>query len=128
LHWYGQDKTFVEALDWINFVFTVIFLLEAICKIIAYRKKYFHDRWNRFDFTIVVISVLDFILTFFVSTEFLVIITLFRIFRIARVLRLIKSAKSLRVIFATFYLTLPSIVNIGSLLLLFVYIFTIMGV
>jgi hypothetical protein len=97
-------------------------------KITAYKNLYFRDSWNRFDFAIVVVSLIDFILTFFMSTEFLVIITLFRIFRIARVIRIVKSAKSLRVIFSTFILTLPSIANIGSLLLLFVYIYTILGV
>jgi voltage-gated sodium channel len=54
--------------DWINFVFTVIFLIEAMLKISAYKNLYFRDSWNRFDFAIVVISIIDFILTFFVTT------------------------------------------------------------
>ena len=64
----------------------------------------------------------------FVEAGWLVINTLFRIFRIGRVVKLIKSAKRLNVIFSTFILTLPAMANLGSLLLLLIYIYTILGV
>jgi hypothetical protein len=76
-------------------------------KIAAYKKAYFRDNWNCFDFFIVCVSLLEILLTFFINTKVLVVITLFRIFRVGRVLRLVKSAKGLRVIFATFILTIP---------------------
>ena len=40
-----------------NFVFTGIFLLEAIVKIIALKLCYFKKAWNVFDFIIVVSSL-----------------------------------------------------------------------
>ena len=40
-----------------NFVFTGIFVLEAIVKIIALRTHYFKKAWNVFDFIIVVSSL-----------------------------------------------------------------------
>jgi hypothetical protein len=107
LKWYGQDHETVLALDIVNLCFTAIFILEAVIKILAYKKVYFRDSWNRFDFFIVVVSVIEIILTFFISIQALVIVTLFRIFRVGRVLRLIKTAKGLRVIFSTFILTMP---------------------
>lgn len=54
--------------------------------------------------------------------------TIVRTFKIMRVLRLIKRAKSLKVVFNTFIFTLPALVNIGSLLLLLLYLYSILGV
>ena len=36
----------------------VVFILEAIIKIIALHMFYFKDKWNKFDFTIIFLSVL----------------------------------------------------------------------
>lgn len=52
------DKTLYLAMDSLIAAFIYIFLIEAVIKIIAHRKDYFHDQWNRFDFTIVSLSVL----------------------------------------------------------------------
>jgi hypothetical protein len=95
------------TIDYINLTFTCLFILEAAAKIMAWGGLYFHDKGNKFDFIIVMISVVELVVTPFAGTEQLEIITLFRIFRVGRILRLIKSAKSLRVIFATFYISLP---------------------
>ena len=105
-----------------------MFLIEAIMKILAWRTAYFKEGWNRFDFFIVAISVIELIITAFYEFGLLMIITLFRIFRIGRVLRLVKRAEGLRVILTTFIITLPGLVNIGALLLLFLYIYSILGV
>ena len=51
-----------------------------------------------------------------------------RTFRIGRVLKLVKSAKSLRMIFNTFYLTLPSLANVGALALLFLFTYSVLGI
>lgn len=45
----------VEA---VNFVFTIIFCLEALVKIIGFGTRYFYDGWNVFDFAIVLGSIL----------------------------------------------------------------------
>jgi len=43
-------------------------------------------------------------------------------------LRLVKRAKSLNIIFETFLITIPALANIGSLLLLFLYLYAVIGV
>ena len=128
MNYYGISPSTVIILDRLGFVFGIIYTIEAIIKIIAYKKKYFEDTWNRFDFTIVCISIFEFIITIFVEAEWLVINTLFRIFRVGRIVKLVKSAKRLNTIFSTFILTLPAMANLGSLLLLLIYIYTILGV
>jgi len=95
MNYYGMSQEMVNALDTLGLVFGIIYTLEAIIKIIAYKSKYFMDSWNRFDFTIVCISIFEFIITLFVEAGWLVINTLFRIFRIGRIVKLIKSAKKL---------------------------------
>jgi hypothetical protein len=127
LRWYEQTKDTIYIVETLNLVFTVIFVIEAFVKICGYGKKYFKERWNQFDFCIVVVSVLEVIITQFVEVKVLVVITIFRIFRIGRLLRLAKSAKGIRVIVTAFVLTFPSVANIGGLLFLFVYIYSILG-
>lgn len=43
-------------------------------------------------------------------------------------LRLVKRAKSLNIIFETFLITIPALANIGGLLLLLLYLYSIIGV
>ncbi len=42
--------------------------------------------------------------------------------------KLFKRQKNLKVIFNTFIATLPALANVGSLLMLFVFIYSILGV
>ena len=54
--------------------------------------------------------------------------TIIRSFRIARVFFFFKRNRSLKGTFQTFIVTLPSMANIGSLLLLIILIYAILGV
>ncbi len=56
-------------------------------------------------------------------------ITLLRSFRILRILRLLKRVgKSLYMIFNTFVITIHTLANIGSLLVLIIYMYAIIGI
>ena len=54
--------------------------------------------------------------------------TVIRSFRIGRIFRLIKKYKELRKIFNTFIIAIPPLANVGGLLLLFLYLYSILGV
>lgn len=56
------------------------------------------------------------------------ITTVARSFRIARVIKLVKKAKNLHHIFKTFILAIPELVNVGTLLVLFLFLFAVLGV
>jgi hypothetical protein len=43
--------------------FLVAFVFEMIAKMVAFGRSYFNDLWNKFDFFIVMTSVLDVLLT-----------------------------------------------------------------
>ena len=51
-----------NILDQINFIFSVIFIMEFILKIFSFGKAYFLSGWNLFDFFVVMASILDIIL------------------------------------------------------------------
>ena len=113
-----------------NYVFTIIFTIEAIIKIIALGfRSYFTKGWNVFDFLIVVVSYITFILGFYVSATIgPKEATIARAFRIGRIFRIIKKASFLRVIFNTIVITFPALANVGALLVLLLVIFSILGV
>ena len=50
-----------------------------------------------------------------------------RVFRIGRVLRLIKMSKSLRIMFNSIIVSIPALANIGALLFLILFFFSILG-
>ena len=55
----GASAEWENILEIFNYIFTVIFIIEAILKLIAYGKSYFVTTWNKFDFIIVVSSIMD---------------------------------------------------------------------
>ncbi|KAK2505902.1 hypothetical protein MC885_004645 [Smutsia gigantea] len=61
---YEQTAPFNYAMDILNMVFTGLFTVEMVLKIIAFKPKhYFADAWNTFDALIVVGSVVDIAVT-----------------------------------------------------------------
>lgn len=112
----------------LNYIFTAIFIAEAIIKLIGFGPKiYFSEGWNKFDFTIIVGSFISIFISANTSLEIRGTITIMRSFRILRLLRLISRGKSLQLIFNTFVITLHSLANIGGLLLLFIFMYSILG-
>lgn len=106
----------------------VIFIFEATFKILSMGTTYFKDSYNTFDFTIIMISIINIILTYGNIVDLGNSASIIRVFRLGRVLRLINKAASLRMIFNTFKNTLPSLSYIGLLLGLCLFIYSILGV
>ena len=73
-----------------NLIFTCVFVIEAALKIMAFGAfAYFRDRWNAFDFFVVVISVASVVLDFS-GTQNLSFMPVLRVLRVVRVVRLIR--------------------------------------
>ena len=68
---YGVDipKKYIDVTETLNFIFSIIFLIEAILKLTAFGLRYFRDYWNVFDFLIVVGSLAFIILKFVFNLE-----------------------------------------------------------
>ena len=46
-----------------NLVFTSCFIIEAVLKLFAFGWAYFGTSWNKFDFFVVIASILDILLS-----------------------------------------------------------------
>nr|XP_040580398.1 sodium channel protein 60E-like [Lepeophtheirus salmonis] len=126
---YGQSRIVTFTLEICNALFTTIFSLEAIVKIIGLRFQYFTAGWNLFDFILVIASVVGIVMED-LMTDFPVSPTLLRVvrvFRIGRILRLIKAAKGIRKLLFALMVSLPALFNIGALLALITFIYAIIG-
>ncbi|XP_026537116.1 sodium channel protein type 8 subunit alpha isoform X6 [Notechis scutatus] len=124
-----QSKQMEDILYWINFVFVIFFTCECVLKMFALRHYYFTIGWNIFDFVVVILSVVGMFLAEIIEKYF-VSPTLFRVIRLARIgriLRLIKGAKGIRTLLFALMMSLPALFNIGLLLFLVMFIFSIFG-
>jgi voltage-gated sodium channel len=82
----------VKWLEYLDLAFLVVFIVEAGVKIRTYgAEQYFESGWNRFDFSIVVLSLPTLLVPFFdvPDTGVFIILRLFRLVRIARLLRFV---------------------------------------
>lgn len=59
----GQSKSYTQLLEYINYFFTAVFVIEAVLKLLTYQKAYFYTTWNKFDFFVVCSSLLDILMT-----------------------------------------------------------------
>lgn len=121
------------ALSIVNAIFTGVYLVEAVLKLIAFRPKgYFRDRMNMFDFSVLVASVITVAIDFqsgkpAASGGGSAGVNLLRVLRVARLFRLIHSAKGIRQLIQTLVFSLPALYNVGTVLFVFVFIFAVMG-
>ncbi|TTN83883.1 Voltage-dependent L-type calcium channel subunit alpha-1C [Bagarius yarrelli] len=57
---YGQSQTFNYVMDILNMVFTGVFTVEMVLKLIAFKPRgYLDDPWNLFDALVVIGSIVD---------------------------------------------------------------------
>ncbi|KAL0593481.1 Sodium channel protein type 10 subunit alpha [Plecturocebus cupreus] len=125
----SEEKT--KILGKINQFFVAVFTGECVMKMFALRQYYFTNGWNVFDFIVVVLSIaslvfsaiLKSIQSYFSPTLFRVI----RLARIGRILRLIRAAKGIRTLLFALMMSLPALFNIGLLLFLVMFIYSIFG-
>ncbi|KFP89920.1 Sodium channel protein type 2 subunit alpha, partial [Apaloderma vittatum] len=124
-----QSELKTSVLYKINLVFIVIFTGECVLKMFALRYYFFTIGWNIFDFVVVILSILGIVLSDIIEKYF-VSPTLFRVIRLARigrVLRLIRGAKGIRTLLFALMMSLPALFNIGLLLFLVMFIYSIFG-
>ncbi|XP_050174878.1 voltage-dependent T-type calcium channel subunit alpha-1G isoform X5 [Myiozetetes cayanensis] len=130
---YQQPKVLDEALKICNYIFTVIFVLESVFKLIAFGfRRFFQDRWNQLDLAIVLLSIMGITLEEIEVNASLpinpTIIPIMRVLRIARVLKLLKMAVGMRALLDTVMQALPQVGNLGLLFMLLFFIFAALGV
>ncbi|CAI2380762.1 unnamed protein product [Moneuplotes crassus] len=118
----GDGKVEIKVLEYFNYVFIAIFTLELVVKLIGLGFKLFIiDKFNIFDAFIVLISYIE--LIFVGGGGAYTSLRAFRLFRIFKVFRVGRLRIQIDCITKTIKAILPFIL----LLLIFMYIFTLMG-
>uniref|UniRef100_A0A1A8CTJ1 Calcium channel, voltage-dependent, T type, alpha 1I subunit n=1 Tax=Nothobranchius kadleci TaxID=1051664 RepID=A0A1A8CTJ1_NOTKA len=130
---YNQPQYLEEILKYCNYVFTLVFVIEAILKLIAFGlRRFFKERWNQLDLAIVLLSIMGITLEEIDLSASLpinpTIIRIMRVLRITRVLKLLKMATGMRALLDTVVQALPQVGNLGLLFMLLFFIYAALGV
>ncbi|KAF7480065.1 Hypothetical predicted protein [Marmota monax] len=127
---YEQTAPFNYAMDILNMVFTGLFTIEMVLKIIAFKPKhYFTDAWNTFDALIVVGSVVDIAVTEVNSSEdsSRISITFFRLFRVMRLVKLLSKGEGIRTLLWTFIKSFQALPYVALLIAMIFFIYAVIG-
>ncbi|XP_062825988.1 voltage-dependent L-type calcium channel subunit alpha-1D isoform X8 [Anolis carolinensis] len=150
---YGQSKIFNDAMDILNMVFTAVFTVEMILKLIAFKPKicvpkkkrylgYFSDAWNTFDSLVVLGSIVDIVLseadpkpTETVTTDesgnsedsARISITFFRLFRVMRLVKLLSRGEGIRTLLWTFIKSFQALPYVALLIAMLFFIYAVIG-
>ncbi|XP_053261778.1 voltage-dependent L-type calcium channel subunit alpha-1C isoform X12 [Podarcis raffonei] len=127
---YGQSCIFKEAMNILNMLFTGLFTVEMVLKLIAFKPKgYFSDPWNVFDFLIVIGSIIDVILSETNNAEenSRISITFFRLFRVMRLVKLLSRGEGIRTLLWTFIKSFQALPYVALLIVMLFFIYAVIG-
>ncbi|XP_051526097.1 voltage-dependent L-type calcium channel subunit alpha-1D [Myxocyprinus asiaticus] len=153
---HGQSHLFNYGMDVLNMVFTGVFTVEMILKLIAFKPRgycvepwngfdalvvigsivdiilsqhYFADAWNTFDALIVVGSVVDIAITEINNTEdsARISITFFRLFRVMRLVKLLSRGEGIRTLLWTFIKSFQALPYVALLIAMLFFIYAVIG-
>ena len=123
-------------LSQLDVFYLAVYFIEFVLKFGALHLKYFYDKWNVFDFFIVVTSLIDFVWPMIMEDQLSLDTDLFKIFRLLksfralralRVIRTIKFLKNLQITVNAIIQSIPALGSIIMLIGLVLYIFAIIG-
>lgn len=112
-----------------NLSFTIIFAIEMGAKLLGYGVAgYMNDKMNIFDGIVVILSLVEVIVLSGSGTlSAFRSVRIFRTFRVLRVTRLLRSLQFMSVIIEAITSTLDSSIYVGLLLILFLVIYSMIG-
>ncbi|KAI1893156.1 hypothetical protein AGOR_G00141010 [Albula goreensis] len=150
----NQSDHVTKLSDTLNVLFTVLFTVEMILKLMAFKAKgYFGDPWNVFDFLIVIGSIVDVILSEIDSAlaasgglyclhgcgetnpmqaiadseNARVSITFFRLFRVMRLVKLLNRSEGIRNLLWTFIKSFQALPYVALLIVMLFFIYAVIG-
>ncbi|KAJ8394798.1 hypothetical protein AAFF_G00041530 [Aldrovandia affinis] len=127
---YGQSPMFNYAMDILNMVFTGVFTVEMLLKLIAFKPRgYVADAWNVFDALVVIGSVVDIVLSETDNTEdsARISITFFRLFRVMRLVKLLSRGEGIRTLLWTFIKSFQALPYVALLIAMLFFIYAVIG-
>uniref|UniRef100_A0A8C4JKA8 Calcium voltage-gated channel subunit alpha1 I n=1 Tax=Dromaius novaehollandiae TaxID=8790 RepID=A0A8C4JKA8_DRONO len=121
LEHYNQPVSLETALKYCNYLFTTVFVLEAVLKLVAFGlRRFFKDRWNQLDLAIVLLSVMGITLEEIeINAALPINPTIIRIMRVLRIARGETDAD---------HVICFQVGNLGLLFMLLFFIYAALGV
>lgn len=130
-----MNPVYSQFLTILGLIFTGVFILEMCLKVVALGfMAYIESNWNKFDFVIVMFSILDILLTNAINIQGVSIYPLIgrimRILRVSRIFKMLKSKKleGINKIIKTLFYSIPAILNVTLVLMLVYFIYAVLGV
>uniref|UniRef100_A0A671PUV6 Voltage-dependent calcium channel type A subunit alpha-1 n=1 Tax=Sinocyclocheilus anshuiensis TaxID=1608454 RepID=A0A671PUV6_9TELE len=116
-----------NALKYLNTVFTVIFTVECVLKILAFGiMNYFRDTWNIFDFITVLGSITEIVVDK-VHTVKGFNMGFLKLFRAARLIKLLRQGYTIRILLWTFVQSFKALPYVCLLIAMLFFIYAIIG-
>jgi len=129
IKYYRESDIVTNVTTYIGYFSTFVFVVEHAAKVIAYGSAFFLDGWNNFGLIAISIAIISIIISALSSMKiFGSAATIMRSFRILRLFRLFRRAKALRLVFNAFTSTIPVLANVGGLLMIILYLYSVIGV
>ncbi|XP_066568568.1 calcium channel, voltage-dependent, N type, alpha 1B subunit, a [Amia ocellicauda] len=126
MKFHGAPDLYESMLKNLNIVFTGLFSLECILKIIAFGAlNYLKDAWNVFDFVTVLGSITDILVT--EINNKLINLSFLRLFRAARLIKLLRQGYTIRILLWTFVQSFKALPYVCLLIAMLFFIYAIIG-
>uniref|UniRef100_A0A6Q2Y8L2 Voltage-dependent N-type calcium channel subunit alpha n=1 Tax=Esox lucius TaxID=8010 RepID=A0A6Q2Y8L2_ESOLU len=126
MKFHGAPDFYEAMLKHFNIVFTALFSLECILKIIAFGPlNYLKDAWNVFDFVTVLGSITDILVT--EINDRLLNLSFLRLFRAARLIKLLRQGYTIRILLWTFVQSFKALPYVCLLIAMLFFIYAIIG-
>uniref|UniRef100_A0A672Z7R2 Voltage-dependent N-type calcium channel subunit alpha-1B n=1 Tax=Sphaeramia orbicularis TaxID=375764 RepID=A0A672Z7R2_9TELE len=126
MKFYGAPDLYESMLKYLNIVFTALFTLECILKIIAFGPlNYLKAAWNVFDFVTVLGSITDILVT--EIKDKMINLSFLRLFRAARLIKLLRQGYTIRILLWTFVQSFKALPYVCLLIAMLFFIYAIIG-
>ncbi|XP_069333301.1 voltage-dependent N-type calcium channel subunit alpha-1B isoform X2 [Eulemur rufifrons] len=128
MKFYDAPYEYELMLKCLNIVFTSMFSMECVLKIIAFGVlNYFRDAWNVFDFVTVLGSITDILVTEIAETNNFINLSFLRLFRAARLIKLLRQGYTIRILLWTFVQSFKALPYVCLLIAMLFFIYAIIG-
>ncbi|XP_030625015.1 voltage-dependent N-type calcium channel subunit alpha-1B [Chanos chanos] len=127
MKFHGASTAYEDMLKYLNIIFTALFSLECIFKVIAFGPlNYMKDPWNVFDFVTVLGSITDILVTE-IKLDKWINLSFLRLFRAARLIKLLRQGYTIRILLWTFVQSFKALPYVCLLIAMLFFIYAIIG-
>lgn len=128
LHNVESFKGYQRIIEWVDHLFTIIFLVEVIYKVYLCKATlYFKSLWNWFDFIVILASATSFVFYVFNEGENLEYLIILRILRVSKFLMLLEFVPFFKEFSSKMFHALKSVGLIFIILLFYVIFISILN-